>query len=207
MAHFKQLRGRPDRFFLATILAMALAAAGLAHAQGPHPGDVQKLSVITISMQVGSMEKETRQVTYTPPPGWYVRSHRVHCTLKNGNSSFSVSTVPRDWNWASEAKVEESYKTLIALAAKAANSGLHAKFALERDQLLTEIRKVRSTHHALVVDATARGEGFWRAGGGLELTVVAEIVFVGTDETLNKVIIQGQANLGQVGSTSGPLFP
>jgi len=207
MAHFKQLRGRVDRFFLATILAVALATPGLAHAQGPHPGEVQRLSVITISMQVGSMEKETRQVTYTPPPGWYVRSHRVQCTRKTGNSSFSVSTVPRDWKWTSEAQVEESYKTLIDLAGKTANTGLQAKFALERDQLLTEIRKVRSTHHALVVDATARGEGFWRTGGGLELTVVAEIVFVGTDETLNKVIIQAQANLGQVGSTSGPVSP
>jgi len=201
------MRGRAHRFFLATILAVALAIPGLAHAQSPHPGEVQRLSVITISMQVGSMEKETRQVTYTPPPGWYVRSHRVQCIRKTGNSSFSVSTVPRNWNWASEAQVEESYKTLIDLAAKAANTGLQAKFALERDQLLTEIRKVRSTHHALVVDATAKGEGFWRAGGGLELTVVAEIVFVGTDETLTKVVTKAQANLDRVGSTSGPLSP
>src|SRR4051794_4715935 len=39
-------------------------------------GDVQTVTVITISMAVGSTEHEVKRVTYAPPPGWYVRSHR-----------------------------------------------------------------------------------------------------------------------------------
>jgi hypothetical protein len=160
-------------------------------------GDVQRLTVISLSLQVGSTEKESRQVTYSPPPGWYVRSHHVDCTRKTGNSSYTVATVPQNWVWASEEKVEESYRTLMDLASKAGNHGLHARFALEREQTLLELRKVRATHHALVVDATARGEGFLRATGGLDLTVTAELVFVGTDETWERAVAQLRGQLAK----------
>jgi hypothetical protein len=167
--------------------AVAIAPAHCL-AQAPRVGDLQRLTVITVSMTVGSTEKETKRVTYTPPPGWYVRSYSVDCTKKAGNSSFTVNTVPQDWAFLSEDKVKESYKTLIDLAGEVQNTGLKAQFAAEQDTMLAELRNVRSTHHALVVDATARGEGFWRGGGGLELTVTAELVYVGTDEGLAAVV-------------------
>jgi hypothetical protein len=183
------------RFLAASVLASALASP--VSAQPPRPGEVKQLVVVTLSMQVGSTEKETRHVTYTPPPGWYVRSHRVDCTRKSGNSSYSVATVPQGWVWASEEKVEESYRTLMDLAAKAGDRGLQARFDLERRQILREIRQVRSTHHALVVDATVKGEGFLRSGGGLELTVTAELVFVGTNKSLDKAVARLKANLAK----------
>jgi hypothetical protein len=185
------------RFLTAAVLTSALVTPGVALARPPRPGDTQRLTVITIALQVGSTEKETRHVTYTPPPGWYVRSHQVDCTRKTGNSSFSVATVPQQWSWVSEEKVKESYRTLIDLAIKAGIRGLQGKLALERQQTLNEIRKVRSTHHALVVDATAKGGGFLRAGGGLELTVTAELVFVGTAESLNQIVARHRASLAK----------
>ncbi|HVS38682.1 MAG TPA: hypothetical protein VMS17_24210, partial [Gemmataceae bacterium] len=169
--------------FLAGAFALA-AAPGLGFAQTPQVGDVQRLTAITLSMTVGSTEKETKVAAYTPPPGWYVRSHSVDCTKKTGNSSYSVNTVPQDWTFVSEDKVKESYKGLIDLAGEVQNAGLKAQFVAEQDQLLTALHHVRSSHHALVVEATARGEGFLRNGGVLELTVTAELVYVGTDESL-----------------------
>jgi hypothetical protein len=169
-------------------------------------GEARKLTVITISMQVGSTEKEAKHVTYTPPPGWYVRSHAVDCPKKQGNSSYSVNTVPQDWSWSSEEKIQESYKLLADLAAKANNAGLQAKFALEKEQLLTELRKVRSTHHALVVDATARGEGFLRGGGALQLTVTAELVYVGTEEAFARHVQRHKADCSKKATPwAGPL--
>ena len=184
-----------DGAWIRVLVAAFVAAAvgGPCRAEAPQVGDVQKLTVITISLQVGSTEKETKQVTYTPPPGWYVRSHSVDCTKQIGNSSFTVATVPRDWSWVSEEKVGESYKMLIDLAGQAGDAGLKGNFASEQERLLTEVRKVRSTHHALVVDATAKGEGFLRAGGALELTVTAELVYVGTDETLARMVAERKA--------------
>src|ERR1700740_1280625 len=132
MAASSQRRTRACRFLASGVMALALATPGAARAQAPRPGEVRWLTVITISLQVGGTEKETRQVTYTPPPGWYVRSHRVDCTKKYGNSSFSVNTVPQDWGWSSEAKVSESYKARIDLAGKAADLGLQARLAQER---------------------------------------------------------------------------
>jgi hypothetical protein len=175
--------------------AWGLLAAGRCFAEAPQVGDVQRLTAVTISMTVGSTEKETKKVTYTPPPGWYVRSHSVDCTKKAGNSSFSVNTVPQDWAFVSEDNVKESYKALIDLAGEVHNAGLKAEFTAEQDQLLAELRTVRSTHHALVVEATARGEGFLRGAGVLELTVTAELVYVGTDESLAAAVARGRERL------------
>src|SRR5262249_31409886 len=155
---------------------------GRGWAQAPCRGDVQHVQVITIAMQVGSTDKETRHVTYTPPPGWYVRSHSVQCRARYGNSSYAGATVPQDWGWVCEDKVRESYDLLMELAARANNVGLLTKFRNERDGMLSELHQVRSTHHALVVDATARGEGFLRGGGGIQLTVRAELVYIGMNE-------------------------
>jgi hypothetical protein len=187
---------------LAVAVAWNLAASGAVFAQAPpvpqtpRIGQVQHLPVITISLDVGSTEKETRQVTYSPPPGWYVRGHTVDCARRSGHASFTVSTVPQNWTWSSEERIRESYKLLLDLAEQTPNSKqLQSKFILEREQLLEQMRKVRSTHHALVVDAAVRGEGFLRGGGGLQLSVTAEMVYVGTDEDLKKIVAQHRRKL------------
>jgi hypothetical protein len=177
------------------VVTSAWLFPGLAAGQTPHVGQVQKLQVITVAMRVGSTEKETKKVTYSPPPGWYVRSHHVECTTKTGNSSFSVATVPQNWNWSSEDKVQESYKLLIDLAAKAENKNLANKFQIERNEALSELRRCRSSHHALVLDATARGGGFLKGGGSLQLTVTAELVYVGTDADLQKTVARHKARI------------
>jgi hypothetical protein len=177
------------------VITSASLFPGVADGQAPHVGQIQKLQVITVAMQVGSTEKESKKVTYSPPPGWYVRSHFVDCTAKTGNSSFSVTTVPQNWNWSSEDKIQESYKFLIDLAAKAENKNLANKFQLERNEALSELRRCRSSHHALVLDATARGAGFLKGGGSLQLTVTAELVYVGTQADLNKTVARHKARM------------
>jgi hypothetical protein len=178
---------------------LVVALPWTAAAQTPKVGQVQKLTVITLSMQVGNTDSDTRRIAYAPPPGWYVKSHQVNCTKKSGNTSYSVNTVPGDWAFVTEDKVEESYKLLLDLAGQAQNAGLRTKFAAEREQLLAEVRKVRSTHHALVVDATVRGEGFLRAGGSLDMTVTAELVYVGTEESLARAVAEHQKMLNVTG--------
>ena len=80
----------------------------------------------------------------------------VECMEKTGHSSFTVNTLPQDWTFVSEEQVNQSYRILIDLACKAQDAGLKGKFALEKEQMLTELRKCRSSHHALVVEATAK---------------------------------------------------
>ena len=166
----------------ATILWAVLVLVGPAQAQDPRVGEVRQVRAVTLSVRAGSTEKETRRATYTPPPGWYIRSHAVNCTTRCGHTSFSVSTVPQGWGLRTEEELRESYKVLIDLAGKSHGPGLQAKFALERDALLRGLRQARATHHALVVEATAAGEGFLRGGSCIELTVTAELVYLGTDE-------------------------
>src|SRR5262245_20805148 len=95
-----------------SLAAVVLTASGAvcdeATTPAPRPGEVQYLTAVTISLKVGSTERETKRVTYSPPPGWYIRSHRVHCKRKYGNSSYSINTVPRDWIFSSEEKAKEA---------------------------------------------------------------------------------------------------
>jgi hypothetical protein len=158
---------------------LGFLSARPALAQLPQPGDIQRLKVITISMRVGSTEKDIKQVTYSPPPGWYVRSHVVDCTAKYGNSSFTVTTVPPNWDWLTEERNRDSYQAKLDVAARAQNVGGQLKLNQQQEALLRASRGVRANHHALVVEATARGEGFLRGGGGLELIVTAELVYIG----------------------------
>ena len=174
------------------VVVCLVALVSPCRAMAPRVGEVQRLTVITVSMQVGSTEKETKRVTYTPPPGWYVRGHAVECRAKTGHSCFTVNTVPQDWNFVSEEHVTESYRVMIDLAAKAHDAGLKGRFKMEQEQMLNELRKGKSSHHALVVEATAKGEGFLRGGGAIQLTVTADLVYVGTLEGLQHAVTRAK---------------
>jgi len=62
--------------------------------------------------------------------------------------------------------------------------GVKAKLAAEQERTLAEVRKATASHHVLMVEATAKGEGFFHGGGSLQLVVTAELVYVGTKESL-----------------------
>ncbi len=170
---------RPIHIIVDLLITAALAPAPAA-AQAVAPGTVQTLPVITVSLTVGSTEKEVRRVVYAPPPGWHIRSHRVECTSRTGLASYTVNTVPDDWEWSSDEASAESAKTKAAAAAQAPGAGGQAKAVTESRKVTAEHQHTTASHHALVVDAAARGGGFLRGGAGLELTVYAELVYVGT---------------------------
>ena len=160
-----------------------LLAAATAQAQSPQAGDVQRFPVITLRLRVGSTEKASKRATYTPPPGWHIRSHTVTVAQSLGNTSFSVSTVPAGWAWASRDRLDDSYRQLIDLAAKAHDMGLQGKLELDRDSMTRELQNTSSSHHALVVEVTASGDGWFRSAASIELTVWAELVYVGPEPT------------------------
>lgn len=172
---------------LLSLLALSLVVHASDETKKPRPprcGEIKSLPVITISLNVGSTGREVKRVTYAPPPGWYVRGHRVETKEKTGLSSFTVNTLPREWSYLSEEQVKETYRGLLELAVKAQNMALGARLAAEEERTLAEVRKARSSHHVLIVDATVKGEGLFRSGGSLYLTVIADLVFVGTPEDI-----------------------
>jgi hypothetical protein len=161
------------------LLTTSMLAAGPAAGQTVPVGTVQTLPVLTVSLNVGSTEKEVRRVVYAPPPGWHIRSHRVECTSKSGLASYTVNTVPAEWAWSFDDATAEGAKAQAAATAQAHGIGGQAKAVSESRKVTAERQRTTSSHHALVVDATARGSGFLGKGAGLELTVYAELVFVG----------------------------
>lgn len=163
------------------LLTAALLVPAHASGQPVVPGTVQTLPVITLSMNVGSMEKEVRRVVYSPPPGWHIRSHRVECTAKTGLASYTVNTVPADWAWSSDDAATEAAKSNGTAAAQAHGVGGEGKIVTESRKVTSEHQHTTASHHALVVDATAHGSGFFGKGADLELTVFAELVYVGPE--------------------------
>jgi hypothetical protein len=169
--------GRPRRFGLpACLLSVMLAGAGPAV---PRPGEVRRLTAVTVALRSGSTQEDTRRVTYTPPPGWFVRTHAVRCVVRKGRSSYTVSTVPSGWTQAAEESDADSSRRRLEAEASSGGAGGRALAVAERSDARTRSARAAASHHALVVEATARGEGLFRAGGELELTVEVELVYVG----------------------------
>ena len=162
---------------LAVGLALASPAVG---GEAVPVGTVRTLPVLTVCLAVGSLGKDVKRAVYTPPPGWFIRSHRIDTLKKHGLASYTISTVPANWQWSSDEQVTEAAKVNAAGSATthvAAVGG--GQVAAAADRALTGRQHSASSHHALVVEAVAAGSGFLRSGAGIELTVVAEMVYLG----------------------------
>jgi hypothetical protein len=163
-------------------LVTATAVPEPAIAQPIAPGTVQTLPVITISLNVGSMEKEVRRVVYAPPPDWHIRSHRVESTTRTGLASYTINTVPADWAWSSDESATDAANSKAAATALVHGVGGQAQGFTESRKTTAERQRTTVSHHALVVEATAHGSGFLGKGAALELTVFAELVFDGPEK-------------------------
>lgn len=168
------------RRFLAIVVVVA-GGGSAAQAQVPQIGDTRVLPVINVALQIGSIGKESKRTTYSPPPGWYIRSHQVICIQRYGTSSYAVSTVPAGWAWNSEEQSSELHQRLTDLAAKAERMASQLKLNVKRDDSINDLLRANSAKHALILEANVSGEGLFRGGSGLQLQVIAEIVFVGSD--------------------------
>jgi hypothetical protein len=170
----------PDRLSVLVVPAVLLVS-GPATAGEPVPGEVRTCQVVSVALSVGSLEKEAKRVVYAPPPGWYIRSHTVECKNKVGSASYAVNTVPADFTWDAterswdETKVRGSGSASVKGTAAPVQAG--ATYRVEKAS--GDEARQSASHHALVVEATARGSGLLGSGAGLELTVTADLVYVG----------------------------
>jgi hypothetical protein len=164
----------------AFIICIALSTPAPAAEPPPAVGTTRELPVVSVSLAVGSTDRESKRVVYAPPPGWYVRSHRVVTANKSGAVTYTVGTVPAGWNWVTDERASASARGSGA-AGVALPHGLAAggTVAGAQDAEAAGRQAVASSHHVLVVDVTARGSGLWQGGGGVDLTVYAEMVYLG----------------------------
>lgn len=164
---------------LATLVFVSHTAQA-ADTRPPAVGTTQTLPVVSVSISVGSSGAETKRVVYAPPPGWYVRSHRVVTADKRGSVSYTVSTVPAGWAWRAEEQTTAEAKAAASAAVTAYKVSGGGQAATATATAATEVQANASSHHLLVVDVSARGCGLWKGDSGVELTVVAELVYLGT---------------------------
>ena len=172
---------RTWRRILAILVVVIACRSGPVFAQIPRIGDIQVLPVINVSLQVGSTGKESKQATYSPPPGWYIRSHQVMCIQRYGTSSYAVSTVPAGWVWNSEEQFKELHERLADVAVKAENVAIQLKLNAKRDDTVYDLLKANSGKHALILETNATGGGLFHGGSGIQLRVFAEMVYIGMD--------------------------
>ena len=85
---------------------------------GPEPalaiGTVQRVPAVSVSLAVGSTDRETKRVVYSPPPGWYIRSHHVELGDRTGLASYSVSTLAAGWQYKSSEREGGATRSRVA---------------------------------------------------------------------------------------------
>jgi len=167
-----------SRLVASTLVALILSAP--AGAEPPAVGTVRELPVVSVSLAVGSTERDAKRVVYAPPPGWYVRSHRVRVSNRIGAVTYTVSTVPAGWQWTNDERAAASGRAAGSVGV-ALPSGLPvgAQASGAHDSAVAGRQANTSSHHVLVVDVTARGAGLLQGGAAVDLTVVAEMVYLG----------------------------
>lgn len=180
------------RTLLAPLVALAVSLGGAATANPndtpcipcgsndtPKVGTVRTLPVLSVSLAVGSTGRESKRAVYAPPPGWYVRSHRVQVTNRYGTVTYAVSTVPAGFDLRTDEQSASAGKSSTGGAVSAYKVSGGGQLATLRDANAADHQSVATSHHALVIDVTARGSGFLQSGSGVDLTVVAEMVYLG----------------------------
>ena len=169
-----------ERIPLPALLTLLLSTAPAVAADAPAVGTVRELPVVSVSLAVGSTERDAKRVVYAPPPGWYVRSHRVRVASRSGCVTYSVSTVPAGWQWENDERAAASGKAAWAVGLALPNGVPVGGQAGGAHEAAVAGRQANtSSHHVLVVDVAARGAGLWQGGAAVELTVLAEMVYLG----------------------------
>ncbi len=168
------------RLTFPTLLAFAQLTPACAASDAPAVGTVRELPVVSVSLAVGSTERDTRRVVYAPPPGWYVRSHRVRVASRSGCVTYSVSTVPAGWQWTNDERAAALGKAAGSVGAALPNGvPVGAQAGGAHESAVAGRQASTSSHHVLVVDVAARGAGLWQGGAAVDLTVIAEMVYLG----------------------------
>ncbi|HEY1188156.1 MAG TPA: hypothetical protein VGE74_10890 [Gemmata sp.] len=145
----------------------------------PKVGTVRTLPVLSVSLTVGGTGREAKRAVYSPPPGWYVRSHRVQVSNRYGTVTYAVSTVPAGFEWRTDEQAASAGKSSTGGTVSAYKVSGGGQFATVRDATATDHQALATSHHVLVIDVGVRGSGFLQSGSGVDLTVIAEMVYLG----------------------------
>jgi hypothetical protein len=161
------------------VLTALLPALPARAADAPAVGATQTLPAVSVAVAVGSTERDARRAVYAPPPGWYVRSHKVEVARRYGAATYAVSTVPAGWAWRADEQTATADRAAAGAAVSAYKVSGGGQAATAQATATAGHQESASSHHVLVVDVAARGAGLWQGGGGIDLTVVVELVYLG----------------------------
>ena len=163
-------------FFTFPIFTLPLPGAAAAD---PTVGTTLTIPVASVAVSADGSGREAKRVVYAPPPGWYVRSHRVVVTRKEGAVSYAVNTVPAGWAWRAEEQAAMEARGSGSATVTAYKVSAGGQAAGSHGSAASESQATASSHHVLIVEAVARGPGLWRGASEIELTVVADLVYLG----------------------------
>lgn len=136
-----------------------------------------------------SAKSDENTAIYNPPPGWAIVEYNT-VTHSQSNGSSSVSVIGKDINFVSLTEWTKSFDDLIDLAAKINNQEAKANLQQKKseyEKFYTHIKSNMNTIQA-IAKAKAHGTCYDRKRGWSEISVIAKLVFIGTDSDLKREI-------------------
>src|SRR5262245_31550088 len=124
---------------------------------------------------------ETASAVYNPPPGWCVKSVETS-VLSSNKGSREVSVVAGGATIVTETMIREIYEKALAVAGQRNDAKLGATLNQRAEAHVQELRRWAASHNTVLAVVRARGSGdfFDRRRGWEEISVFANIIYLGS---------------------------
>ena len=151
-------------------------------------GEVEKVTAIshfrvTASWDGSRAKTEQDDSIYTPPPGFVIKQIEVIVHSSN-NGSISVDVIGGGLELITEEILDSAYDEAFEIALRNNDKELEGKLKDKKEYHSRELQKYSSNMNVLKahIKASAHGSTIDRKRGWQEISVIAEIMYLGTND-------------------------
>ncbi len=123
---------------------------------------------------------DSQSVVFNPPPGYIIIDQNFQGIIDFGNTSKTISQVAPNSSFISIEELKSAYDSAIDLAVSLGKGKDYTGSLTEKyNQELKTLKSIQSSHQALELKASARGNGWFMGGSKIEYKLNVRLRCVG----------------------------
>jgi hypothetical protein len=166
--------------YLLITCCVGLAMGPAAQAQY-EPGQRRTRDVCHLRLRCGNTGSDSGEATHQPDQGWVIVDYDVVVETEYGERNYRCDYVQPNSRLVSGEFVQSQFREALAGAYRNGLQSVAANIQNEQSRLLNRLRSLASSHRAIVLSGSIRGEGRFQGGGSLMAHVRVVEEFVGDE--------------------------